>query len=69
MAELFLGAGNGKDGRSKRQQRGGELKMQSNTLRAIAGISVGLALVLCAAWAADAQDLKTAYPSMAPLEQ
>jgi hypothetical protein len=43
--------------------------MKRNTLRMIASRSFALLVVLGAAWQAQAQDAKTAYPSMAPLDQ
>jgi hypothetical protein len=39
------------------------------TVRAVGLRSFALVFLLSAAWPADAQDMKTAYPSMAPLEQ
>jgi hypothetical protein len=46
-----------------------EKSMKRKTLRTIASRSFALVVVLGAAWQAQAQDAKTAYPSMAPLEQ
>jgi hypothetical protein len=43
--------------------------MKRNILRTIASTSFALVVMLGAAWQALAQDTKTAYPSMAPLEQ
>jgi hypothetical protein len=43
--------------------------MNWSTLRTIALTSCPLAVMLAAAWQAQAQDAKTPYPSMAPLDQ
>jgi hypothetical protein len=43
--------------------------MKRKILRTVALTSLGLAVVLGAAWLMQAQDAKTPYPSMAPLEQ
>ncbi|HEY6266027.1 MAG TPA: hypothetical protein VIW93_14600, partial [Candidatus Acidoferrum sp.] len=43
--------------------------MRRKRLRTFAVISFGLVVVLGAAWKAQAQDIKTPYSSMAPLEQ
>ncbi|WP_433968379.1 hypothetical protein [Tunturiibacter gelidiferens] len=43
--------------------------MKRKTLRAIASRSFALVVVVAAAWQAQAQDAKTPYPSMAPLDQ
>jgi hypothetical protein len=46
-----------------------EKSMNRKTLRTIALGSFALLVVLVAAWQAKAQDAKTPYPSMAPLDQ
>ena len=43
--------------------------MKQNTVRTVALRSFALVVLLAAAWQAHAQDVKTAYPSMAPLDQ
>jgi hypothetical protein len=43
--------------------------MKQNILRMIAGRTFALVMVLAAAWPAKAQDAKTPYPSIAPLDQ
>ncbi len=43
--------------------------MQRNILRGMALKSIALVFVLGCAWQAQAQDAKTTYPSMAPLDQ
>jgi hypothetical protein len=43
--------------------------MRRKSLRTFTVISFGLVVVLGAAWKAQAQDVKTPYPSMAPLDQ
>jgi len=43
--------------------------MQRNILKTSAFCSIALIVLLGAAWHAHAQDVKTAYPTMAPLEQ
>jgi hypothetical protein len=43
--------------------------MRRNTFRMIALRRFAMVIVLCAAWRAQAQDAKTPYPHMAPLDQ
>ena len=43
--------------------------MKRQILRTIKAISIALVVLLGAAWQAQAQDTKTPYPSMAPLDQ
>ena len=43
--------------------------MKPKTLRAIASGSFALIVMVAAAWHAQAQDTKTPYPNMAPLDQ
>ena len=43
--------------------------MKRRILRTIKAISIALVVLLGAAWQAQAQDTKTPYPSMAPLDQ
>jgi hypothetical protein len=53
----------------KRNPLSQEESMKRKTLRAIASRSFALVVVVAAAWQAQAQDAKTPYPSMAPLDQ
>lgn len=43
--------------------------MQRNILKTIALMSIALVFVLASAWHAQAQDVKTPHPTMAPLDQ
>jgi hypothetical protein len=52
-----------------RKSRSPEKSMRRNGLRTFVVGSFALVVVLGAAWRAQAQDIKTAYPSMAPLDE
>src|SRR5580704_3599359 len=55
--------------RTQRNQLSREKSMNRIILRAMTLGSFALVVFLCAAWQVQAQDAKTPYPSMAPLEQ
>jgi hypothetical protein len=56
-------------GITKKSSISQEKSMNRKTLRTIAFRSLGLVVLLGTAWQAQAQDPKTPYPSMAPLDQ